>query len=299
MDLSICHLCHGLVSNSRLSCHLRKCAGGAVAAPVPDSVSGDAPLNFSELSLPTFEDVCLLDHSTLRFIPSKSQPAFARALSLMLRSVILENTEEAWFKLFMLPKCVLPLLRRKGQHDKPLPVDTLCDMWSGNNLGALWSANRNHPGGVPINHRTKVIDQAVSLGRSGMMGKASRVLQSSGAPNNESTWQLLQSKHPSCPIPVAPFAHSASLTLEPDFNILSVLQLFPKDTAAGPSGLRVQHLLNVASIPLPTPICSYLRQVINTLAAGKVPTSMSKFLAGGCLIALNKNKEGCPLTSGP
>ena len=136
-----------------------------------------------------------------------------------------------------------------------------------------------------------------------MMGKACRVLQSSGiAPNNETTWQLLQSKHPSCPIPVAPFAHSAPLTLEPDFNILSVLRSFPKDTAAGPSGLRVQHLLDVASIPLPTPICSSLRQVINTLAAGKVntlaagkvPTSVSKFLAGGCLIALNENKEGCP-----
>eukprot|EP00731_Ephydatia_muelleri_P022868 Em0015g451a len=124
----------------------------------------DPPLNFSELSLPTFEDVCLLDHPTLRFIPSKSRPAFAQALSLMLRSVILQNTEEAWFKLFMLPKCVLPSLRRKGLHDKPLPVDTLCNMWSDNNLGALWSANRNHPGGVSINHRTKVIDQAVSLG---------------------------------------------------------------------------------------------------------------------------------------
>ena len=37
-----------------------------------------------------------------------------------------------------------------------------------------------------------------------------------------------------------------------------------------------------------------LRQLVHILAAGKVPTSVSKFLAGGCLIALNKNKEGCP-----
>eukprot|EP00731_Ephydatia_muelleri_P020890 Em0013g617a len=35
-----------------------------------------------------------------------------------------ENTEEAWLKLFMLPMCVLPSLRCKGRHDKPLPVDT-------------------------------------------------------------------------------------------------------------------------------------------------------------------------------
>ena len=36
------------------------------------------------------------------------------------------------------------------------------------------------------------------------------------------------------------------------------------------------------------------RQLVMILAAGKVPTSVSKFLAGGCLIALNKNKKGCP-----
>ena len=71
------------------------------------------------------------------------------------------------------------------------------------------------------------------------------------------------------------------------------MRSFPKDTAAGPSGLRVQHLLDVASIPLPTPICTSLRLVINILAAGKAPTLVSRFLAGGSLIALNKNKEGC------
>ena len=32
--------------------------------------------------------------------------------------------------------------------------------------------------------------------------------------------------------------------------------------------------------------------MVNTLIAGKVPTSVPEFLAGGCLIALNKNKEG-------
>eukprot|EP00731_Ephydatia_muelleri_P021996 Em0014g587a len=271
-----------------------------VVSPVLDSVLGDVPHNLAEMSLPTFEDVCLLDQPTLRFIPSKSRPAFARALSSILRSVILENTEEAWLKLFMLPRCVLPSLRRKGRHDKPLPVDSLCNMWSDDKLGALWSlaksrsANRNHPGGVSINNRTKVIDQAVSLGRSGMFGKACRVLQSSViAPNNE-TWHLLKSKHPSCPTPVAPASHSALLTLEPDFNILSVLCFLPQGHCSWSFWSRVQHLLDVASVPLPTSICSSLRQLVNILAAGKVPTSVSKFLAGGCLIALNKNKEGCP-----
>ena len=271
------------------------------AGPLPPNPAEEL-LNQHEPGLPTFEDVCLLNQPTLHFVPSKSRPAFARALSSALRCVILENTEEAWLKLFMLPRCVLPSLRRKGRHDKPLPVDILCNMWSDNKLGDLWDLARNrttnHKRGAcstSINQRTKVIDQAVSLGRSGMWGNACRILQSSGiAPNNDTTWQLLKSKHPSCPTQVPPVIHTTPVSLEPDFSIIAISWSFPKDTAAGPSGLRVQHLLNVISIPLHTPICSSLRQVINILIAGKAPTSVLHFLAGASLIALNKIMKGCP-----
>ena len=130
-DLYVCRICLQLVSNRRQSSHSKKCNGGGVASSVPDFAGplppnpAEALLSQPEPGLPTFEDVCLLNQPTLRFIPSKSRPAFARALSSALRCVILENTEEAWLKLFMLPKCVLPSLRRKGCHDKPLPVDIL------------------------------------------------------------------------------------------------------------------------------------------------------------------------------
>ena len=171
-------------------------------------------------------------------------------------------------------------------------------MWIDNDLGSLWNLAKGrvisliHQSTSSIRQR---IDMANSLGRSGMFGKACRILLSSGiAPNNENTWQHLKAKHPSCPAPVVPVVQSTeTITLQPDFNILSVLQSFPKDTAAGPSGLRVQHLFDVANIPLPTPICSSLRSVINMLAAGKASSPVSWFLAGGSLIALNKNKESC------
>jgi len=127
-DSQICRHCHQIVANSRLSSHSRKCVGEASAtAPmlVHDTPIDAAPLNDNSLSLPTFEEVCHLNLPTLRFIPSKSKPAFARALSSALRCVVQDNTEEAWLKLLMLPKCVLPSLRRQGRHDKPLSVDYL------------------------------------------------------------------------------------------------------------------------------------------------------------------------------
>ena len=100
--------------------------------------------------------------------------------------MISENTEEAWLKLFMLPKCVLPSTKRGGCHKKLQPIDFLCNLWANNDLTCLWNLakgranklryapakNQNTPG--------KPVDMAVSFGRCGMLGKACRTLLSSG-----------------------------------------------------------------------------------------------------------------------
>ena len=104
---------------------------------------------------------------------------------------------------------------------------------------------------------------------------------------------ILLSKHPRCPPPQVPQVPTVPISIGPDFNILGVLQSFPKGSAAGPSGLRIQDLLDAASIPLPTSICSSLRDLVNLLLSGKAPTSVYTFLAGGSLTALNKFKPGC------
>ena len=88
----------------------------------------------------------------------------------------------------------------------------------------------------------------------------------------------------SCSLPTVSDIPTNSLLISPDFDILSMLRSFPKGTAAaGPSGLRVQHILDAASIPLQKMICSSLRDIVNLLASGKAPSSVSKFLAGGSL----------------
>ena len=89
---------------------------------------------------------------------------------------------------------------------------------------------------------------------------------------------MLQSKHPTCPQSAVPFSPSDPVSLGPDFDIYSILRSFPKGTSAGPSGLSVQHLLDAASVPLPAPICSSLKGVVNLLASGKAPSPVSVFL---------------------
>ena len=75
---------------------------------------------------------------------------------------------------------------------------------------------------------------------------------------------------------------------------MAVLHSFPKDTACGPSGLRIQHLIEAAEVPLQFPICAVLREVVNMLISGKVLVQVARFLAGGNLVALEKNKPNCP-----
>eukprot|EP00731_Ephydatia_muelleri_P013707 Em0007g1017a len=61
---------------------------------------------------------------------------------------------------------------------------------------------------------------------------------------------------PSCPEVTLP---SEGFKLPPDFDIMSVLRQFPRDSACGPSGLRIQHLIEAADVHLPISICSSLR----------------------------------------
>ena len=201
----------------------------------------------------------------------------------------------------MLPKCVLPSLKHKGSHNPHVAIESLCKMWLNNDLSTLWTMAKSRENNsiteeatIGKNYR-RVINSAVSLGRSGLTGKACRMLLSSGiAPNNDTTWRLLQAKHPACPPPVTPNATSEPVTLGPTFKILKILRSFPKGTSAGPSGLSVQHLLDAASIPLHTSIGDSLKGIVNLMASGKVPEPVATFLAGGRLIALNKGKEGNP-----
>eukprot|EP00731_Ephydatia_muelleri_P021341 Em0013g1068a len=292
-NLFVCPHCSQLVANTRQASHLQHCSQSLTnqIAHLQSSIAPEPQIN---QNLPTFEEVCQLHHPTLRFVPTKARPAFARALSTALKEVLRHNSEEAWLKLFMLPKCVLLSLKQRGVVNPHTSIESLCKMWLNNDLVTLWSMSLTRAN-LHSSSRTSTHSQefssAISLGHSGLMGKACRILLSSGiAPSNSTTLNLLQSKNPSCPHPTIPDIASNPITLGPSFDILHILRSFTKGTSAGPSGLSIQHLLDAASVPLQTPICDSLKGVVNILASGKAPKSVSAFLSGGRLIALNKGK---------
>eukprot|EP00731_Ephydatia_muelleri_P015049 Em0008g769a len=119
------------------------------------------------------------------------------------------------------------------------------------------------------------------------------------APDDDNTWNLLISKHPqgecpsNLPIPLT------ETVLPHDFNIVPVLRSFSKLTGAGPTGLRIQHLIDAAEVPLSCSILQSLKGVVNILAAGRAPPMIASFLAGGNLTALVKSKQGSSLDIRP
>ncbi|KAL5493848.1 hypothetical protein EMCRGX_G015080 [Ephydatia muelleri] len=94
-------------------CYHKDITSLKVTRSTPDAVSD---------AIPCLSDVCELRCSTIRFIPTKAKPAFARALSSALRAVVSDNSVESWSTLFLSPKCVLPSSKCGGRHNKPVPV---------------------------------------------------------------------------------------------------------------------------------------------------------------------------------
>ena len=218
----------------------------------------------------------------------------------MLSSILHENTEESWKKLFMLPKCLVSSPKRRGRHHKPCSIECLCDQWLKGEYHLLWQPAVSQTAGKfrqkQQEKNERKVKNSVALARERLLGKACQVLTSAGiAPNNNETWELIQSKHPKGPPPIPPSPSNPPIPiLSKDFSIIKVLRSFLKSTACGLPGLHIQHLLDTAEVPLQYPILSSLRDIVNLLASGKVPVSVSQDLAGGSLTSLVKDKPGFP-----
>ena len=173
-----------------------------------------------------------------------------------------------------------------------IPIESLCQDWKDGKELLLWAkavsrvSVKDFLRSDPDTDKKKLAS-AIACAVEGLFSKACRILTSHGiAPNNDTMFKLLKSKH-SYAIPPTSIP---AIQLPPTFNIAATLQTFPKGTACGPSGLRVQHLLDALDSRLPISMESLLHQVVNILLAGNAPTTLSPYLAGGNLTSLLKSK---------
>jgi hypothetical protein len=77
------------------------------------------------------------------------------------------------------------------------------------------------------------------------------------------------------------------------------IRSFPNGTACGPSGLRIEHLLNACEAPLSVNIIGTIKKFLNVLLSGKAPVEAAPYFAGASLTALIKSDVGSQLDIRP
>ena len=116
----------------------------------------------------------------------------------------------------------------------PVPINQLRDVWSKGHFGFLWEhasqqvtsrTCQAHTSGP--NHNIRL---TIGLAKMVYMEMLAKLYLHQGLPNNDTTWQLLQAKHPKGPPPVCPPNDMSNFPsiLPNNFDILSVLGSFTK-----------------------------------------------------------------------
>ncbi|XP_055351591.1 uncharacterized protein LOC129597910 [Paramacrobiotus metropolitanus] len=107
----------------------------------------------------------------------------------------------------------------------------------------------------------------------------------------------LREKHPESDPPLVvrsdpPPQEAARITRE---EVFAAVHSFPKGSAAGPDGLRPQHLADLVGAKLDAhsaPLCDALATVMSIAVDGNIPAEIRPAFFGGKLIALRKKEGG-------
>ena len=289
-SLQQCLVC-GLSVSTRFGIHptcrpAARAVGGAVGSGPRDT---DGPL-------PSLAEIQCSYTPTLRHVPPSARYAWGQALTRACAAVAEYNDEAAWVHLLMLPKCVLCSPRRGGRkHQRTAAAFTIerLKRWNDGERASLWASRPQpqRPHGRDMTAEQKR-DFATGLAREGFDKKACTALLSHGlCDHSQATVAALRALHPTSAAPVVPALES--LPLAPGFDVDAVTQAlrrFPSDTAPGPSGLRVQHVLDAVGHGVG--LLDQLTAVVNLLAQGRACPSIAPLLAGAGLVALPKPSGG-------
>lgn len=120
------------------------------------------------------------------------------------------------------------------------------------------------------------------------------------AEHNDNTLAALKAKHPPAAAEVSDFPAIPQEVLDSFIEISSeevarAIKSFPNDSAAGPDGLRPQHLKDMigpSSGEGGLALLRALAKFVSLATLGKVPTFMCPFFFGASLIALTKKGSG-------
>jgi len=223
----------------------------------------------------------------------------------------------SWLQLLSLPKCTLSvnlsslksklLTRKEKKRNSDAEEERIRSNLTSFLDGKwvfLWYDAVSLSRSVGLSKRSSKDWQSAVISRAelGNLGSAFAALDSSAVADvNSETIAKLQALHPPSAGPDLLSDPSFKRTVSPESFIVDPKDVeraifsFPKGTAAGPDGLKVQHLLDVLRVcsaggdvdPRPS-----LARLSSLLLSGKAPMEVAPFLGGARLVPLQKPDGG-------
>jgi hypothetical protein len=244
---------------------------------------------------------------TVAFIPGRLRGRWSRILSSTLQRVTQTPSDLGrWVEVFCLPKLLFFHPPRPSSSQERLlqpsmhaVITARMDLWEAGATGrdALFDQLLRLPDPAPSSDSTEArnLRRCLELSELGRLGDAAKSLASRGTvPPSPSSLAALQLLHPPADLPNPQPNPPAALVPE-DGDVMAALRAFPKGTAAGPSGLWAQHLLDGCRTPLPhlnEACASVLSAFVSLLLAGRLPEPLAPFLTSSRLVALGKPNSG-------
>lgn len=239
----------------------------------------------------------------LKRIPKGARPSTANLLLKLIRDVLQHPLSTAsWSKLFGFPSACLTKPIRGGKS-RNLTTQIVKNVFQ-YDQGAIELPSK--PPGFHSPHRvnpakTQTHDEAIARMASvkledGDVKGAVRLLCSDDrlAVPDESTLEHMRRLHPAAPPdrrPV-PIADTPPLQVLPS-AVRTACQSFPNGSAAGPDGLRPQHLKDLlVAAPDDSQLLVAITDLTNFLLEGNLPSSVTVSLFGANLFAIRKNNGG-------
>ena len=164
-------------------------------------------------------------------------------------------------------------------------------------MGALHRGPRRHPADDQDAEQAARQARCKSLAAEGELSRACAALLSPPLlANTDGVLAKLRAKHPQCPparpglVPLGPPAqhHVPDLSVE---QVLTAARSFRRGSAAGPTGLRGDHLREALGSPHCDEVAAHLADVVRLLASGAAPPELAPHLAGAALYAIPKERQ--------
>ena len=248
---------------------------------------------------PSWDEVFEANIPTKAHVPQGARKLWAQCLVGALAQTVQHGDLRAWMELLMLPKAVLRSSNRGGRNNKKkLDGETKerCRAWIEGKRRELWEPLGQRGSRPAVEYTAEQRERrAFELAKQGLLQKASAALANSPPVQvTDAVVAEMQDKHPAARRGEAekvanlrPIQCSAATQVGVE-DVEKTIRAFPRGSAAGPSGLKPQHLRDALVPGWQDEVLRQIASLCNKLARGEAPTSVRGWLCGASLAALPK-----------